>query len=441
MSSIEQITDALNKSGLREYTAIELRALTDRLKQKIQEGIDRSDNVEPQNGDILATQTGIDPVTTDTLEAVEVGTVAVVAACGGTNWVFTTCRKNPEGEFALDHEVVVTISEEERVHTFDSLTRLIVQQLIKTIDLNGVRFEKELSIGISLGFSHTNIVLDNGDIDARIIDGNLPKKWRITDCDNTVAAEEQPSLARLIRSHLKEAGFHNIGTIAIANDTVAVALDSTAQGQGIDTLPAGFVFGTGTNASMYGNSETGLLNLESGHCVLFETDLVHEGMLKKGYFTNTVPTIEHYVGGMYVVKRFATALEVISDDIPYAQQWVDPILHSTDQALVSHLASGDMECIPGANTCTIEEKTVLQEAARRALVQAAQLMGVKIAAAIEYIGSDKDIVALPYEGSLLKKGYAVYDVAVETASQLTGKEVRLYSASGMIGIGKLAVVI
>lgn len=434
-------TSLLDAVGLRPFTEKELFDMRDRLIEQIQIGLHREDmSAFPADGGVQAIPTHVQPITFEQVAALPEGSAAIVAACGGTNWIFTVARKEYNGQIVLEEPVTVTIPEKYREHTFDSLMELIADHVMTAVQKYHLEEYTRLPIAISFGFPQHNMQLSNGDIDARITSGKLPKKWRVMDCDETCPPEQQPSLAGLLRDKLEEKGLKDVGRIVFANDTVAVALDVQFGAEDGVNMPAGFVFGTGTNAAMMGTPQQGIVNLEAGHARTPESDATFERMVGKGYVREAEPTIEHWLGGGYIPYRMAAAMRCIATEYPQAKKWADFIVDHEDQTLVSDLASGTLFCVPG-EMCTNDDREFLQECAERALAQAAQLIAVEVAAVTEVMQIEEKHIFVPFEGGVLKNAFGVSDTARATLKQLLPeKEIELYAASGMVGIAKLAML-
>lgn len=439
--------ELLDNVGLRPFTDEELFTMRDKLVDQIQTGLNRTNESEwPADGGVQAIPTHVQPINYEQVAELPEGSVSIVAACGGTNWIFTVARKQADGRILLEEPVTVTIPEKNREHTFDSLMQLIADNVMAAVKKYCLEGYTKLPIAISFGFPQRNLVLENGDIDARILSGKLPKKWRIIDAFDELPEEDekQTSLAGLLREKLLEGGMESVGRIVFSNDTVAVALDvQHAEESGV-SLPAGFVFGTGCNAAMMGLPQQGIVNLEAGHARVPEEDAAFIRMVAKGYTQSTEPDIESLLGGGFIPYRIAAAMRCIAPDMPKAKQWAQFIVEHEDQTLISDLASGVLKCVPG-EMCSNEDREFLQESANRALTQAGQMIAVQVAATVEVLrqntGLQGEKYFAPFEGGVLKNAYGVSDTARGTLKQLVpDAEIELYTASGMVGIAKLAMI-
>ncbi|HLD21498.1 MAG TPA: hypothetical protein VJB65_01215, partial [Patescibacteria group bacterium] len=433
--------EKLNEIGFRPFEQTELQTLFTELKNAIHIGISRKGVPTSEDGGLLAFPTGVTPITQKDVERIPEGTAAIVCACGGTNWIFTKATRGKNGTVKLAEPYVRPIPKNQRQHTFASLTELFATEIFNVAQEYNLTETPNLPIAVSFGFPQTTVRTTNGDIDARVNRSNLPKFWKITDCDESLPPEKQPSLSRLLRVALRKKGMKSIGRIVFVNDTVAVALDVQHDGKDSKDLPVGFVFGTGTNAAMDGNSKKGIINLEAGHAKAMQADHVFEHMLKKKLVPGTIPVLEYWMGGGYLPARIAGAIWCMADYFADPKQMTKTILKNTNQALVSEIAQGVSPRKLGLHSGPSEYKTV-SECARRTLIQAGQVIGVMIATVCAETGYTKGKVHVPYEGSLLNKGYLVEKTAQQTIHSLLPKSnIVPYKACGMNGVAKLAMLL
>ncbi len=431
----QAIKERFDDMRFRWFSHQEIRDIANRLSTAIQIGIDRQGIPTRADGGVLAIPSHVTAISQSQIAQLPEDAVAITAACGGTNWIFTLARKQADGTVILEEASSDEMPEGERTHTFDSLMDLIAGNVARVAKQYGVEAHPHLAIGISFGFPQTNLKQENGDIDCRITMSHLPKKWIVTDCDDSVPAEQQPSLSDLLRTKLTALGITSPGAITIINDTVAVSLDV----QHVDDLPVGFVFGTGTNAALFVDSTKGILNLESGHMPM-EPDAVWEEMKRRGYITEERPVMEHWMGGGNLPYRIAAALYLVEDMVPNAARFAEMFINTENQALISHLASSDFSDLQFAGV-TPEEEDVLRSVCRRVLTQAGQVIGIMSAVVAEHAGYKQGSAHFPFEGSLMKKGYNVQRTALDTAELLIpGHQLQPYVATGMIGVAKLAMV-
>ncbi|MCW1929838.1 MAG: hypothetical protein KIH62_000815 [Candidatus Kerfeldbacteria bacterium] len=432
-----QLQQKLDHSGIRSMTSEELRERFEHFRETIRIGAQRTTAPTSTDGGLLAFPTHVPPMNGEGVRALPLGTAAIAAACGGTNWIFQKATVTALGEVALSEGFIRPIPPEQRTHTFASLVNLIASEVVNVAKEYGLMEVEKLPIAISLGFPQTNIRLDNGDIDARINKPILPKFWKITDCNGELAPEQQPSLAAMLRAELTRLGVRSVGRIVFVNDTVAVALD--AQHPGKD-LAVGFVFGTGTNAAMDSRTEKGLLNLEAGAAKIMPIDSALQYMIDKELVPYSSSNIEYWMGGGYLPARVAAAVEMVRESFTDPEQVKTVLLQSFNQALLSEIAEGFS---PRKNEFHVgpSEYTLLKEIARRVLVEAGQCIGLMIASVVAELGVETGEWMIPYEGSLMAKAYSVQDAAQKVIRELLpNATLTPYKASGMVGIAKFAMV-
>lgn len=427
----EEQNKQLQQIGLHRYSDDELLEIQRAFAQQISIGVARDGSPTTEDGGVMAIPSSVEPIRQEQVNQVPDNSPVITAACGGTNWFFTLGTKQSDGTVTIKDSASRTITESERTHTFTSLMDIIAEGVASVATEYGVEEHPQLPVAISFGFPQINIRLENGDIDARLPTGDLPKKWKITDYDPSLSIEEQPSLAGILRQELQQRGVKDPGVIIINNDTVAVATDVQHEVEkGID-LPVGFVFGTGTNACVFAGTEKGIINLEAGHATSMKADSIHTQMQQNNYVELGHVIMEHWVGGGMLPYRLAAAFELLGED-----ELQQVVLDSEDQAFVSHAAEG----IVGTHISQ-QQKDLLQECAARVLTQAGQLIGVFIATVSSAAGYESGKAHVPYEGSLLKKGYRVQKTVQETVSLLLPEsDIEPYVASGMVGLAKLALV-
>jgi hexokinase len=264
--------------------------------------------------------------------------------------------------------------------------------------------------------------------------------WRITNCDESVPVESQPSLAELLRSELRDRGIVTNGRIVFANDTAAVVLDAESAPH-IPTLPVGFVFGTGVNAAVYSNTERGIINLETGRGTFVPPDNVTEIMEQRGWVPKNSAELEHWIGGAYLPKRVAGYVLANADELTDAEQVARKILTSDQQTLLSDIASGESPKNFGLHIGPSEYPTI-RACVRTVMQQAGQLIGIHVAAVSSAIGYQHGKVIVPYEGSLYAKGHGIQQHAMQTVRMLLpDADMQLQHVSGMRGVAKLSLVL
>ncbi len=430
----------LDEIGLRPFTADEVRELADRLSKSISIGLKRPGEPTNTDGGVLAAPTGVQHIKLAEVQKVPDHTRGITAACGGTNWIFAETQKEPNGQVTIGRSFVRKIPENERQHTYDSFTEIIADGIARVAKQCELLNEPTLPVSISLGFPQINTETADGDIDALIPRRKLPKFWEITDFTEAVPALQQPSLARLIKAKLKAKGVSGVGQLVMVNDTVAVALDVQHGGDEGEDAPVGFVFGTGTNGALFAGKKKGMVNLEIGHAEIMDQEPVLEVMQKRGWAPDTRPIMEYWMGGAFIPARVMAGVELLSEFVSDSKAINKQITGSQNQALISDMAKGRQSPLVGLSLLA-DDYMVAQLCAKRALHQAAQLIGVHLATVCQAVKYTEGIAFIPYEGSVLGKGHHVKRKALETAKLLLPQlELKPYEASGMVGVAKLALV-
>lgn len=422
------------------FTPSQLTQYKKVLQKQVHIGVTREGGVTTKDGGVMAIPTHITALGPLQIGPIPEGMTAIAAACGGTNWVFSTATKQADGSLVMQEMNKRPIAEPARVHTVASLSGLMADQISETIVQAKLEQQEKLPIAISFGFPHVTVRMDNGDVDARIMHKQLPKYWQVTDCNESLPAEEQASFADNIRTALSERGHANIGRIVFVNDTVAVVLDVQEQKEEIH-LPVGFVFGTGTNGAMQPNEEKGIINLEAGQAQVIDADPVHNAMVAGGLIPSPDPIIEHWMAGAYIPVRIAAALDVMPTKPAWYAKCRELFLSKEHQTIVSDIASGDMNWSDFDIEMNPSEAQMLQELAKASLAQAGQLMAVMVAAVVAELGYTTGTTAIPYEGALLQKGVGVMDAFMAALGELLpGHGIEMYHAAGVAGVAKLAMI-
>lgn len=427
----------LDAIGLQPFTEEELRGLSLRLSRSISIGLARTGAPTTTDGGALAAPTGMQPITLEQVQQVPDGVRGITAACGGTNWVFAETRKEPSGQVTMGRSATRKFLENERQYTYDSFTEIIAEGIAGLAKECGLMNESTLPVSISLGFPQINTDTAEGDVDALLPRRKLPKFWVITDYDESVPALKQPSLAQLIKVKFTAKGISGVDQIVILNDTVAVALDVQHGGKDGADAPVGFVFGTGTNAALFAGQKKGLVNLEIGHTEVMEQDKVLEVMQRHGWVPENRSYMEYWMGGAFLSARVMAAVELVGELVSDAAAINQQIAGSDNQSLVSELAQGGSAGLSLAD----HDLKILQACSQRVLHQAAQLIGVHLVTVCQAAKAVTGAVSIPYEGSVLGKGFEVRQQALEVVKLLLPKmELKPYEASGMVGVAKLAMV-
>lgn len=430
----------LDQLGLRPFTLEELHELSHRLSKSISIGLKRPGEPTNTDGGVLAAPTGVQHIKLEQVQKVPDHMRGITAACGGTNWIFAETQKEPNGQVTIGRSFVRKMPENERQHTYDSFTEVIADGIARVAQQCDLMNEQILPVSISLGFPQINTETEEGDVDALLPRRKLPKFWEITDYKETASVFKQPSLAKLIKAKLKAKGVSGVTKIVMVNDTVAVALDVQHGGEEGEDAPVGFVFGTGTNGAMYANKKKGMVNLEIGHAEMMDLDPVLEVMQQHGWAPEKKQIMEYWMGGAFIPARVMAGVELLAEFVSSPKDINKQIAASQNQALISDMAKGRQSPLVGLSLIA-DDYLVARMCAKRALAQAAQLIGVHLATVCQAAKYTEGVAFIPYEGSVLGKGHHVKRRALETAKILLPKlELKPYEASGMVGVAKLAMV-
>lgn len=439
-AKLTQVTQRLDHIGLRPFTLEELQELSRRLRKSISIGLKRQGEPTLTDGGVLAAPTGVQHITLEQVQKVPDYMRGITAACGGTNWIFAETQKEPSGQVTIGRSFVRKMPENERQHTYDSFTEMIADGIARVAKQCDLMHESTLPVSISLGFPQINTETEEGDVDALLPRRKLPKFWEITDYKETMSVLKQPSLAKLIKAKLKAKGVSGVTKIVMVNDTVAVALDVQHGGEEGKDAPVGFVFGTGTNGAMYANKKKGMVNLEIGHAEIMDMDPVLEIMQKRGWVPEKKQIMEYWMGGAFIPARVMAGVELLADFVSSPAEINKQISRSQNQALISDMAKGRQSPLIGLSL-KADDYLVARMCAKRALHQAAQLIGVHLATVCQAAKYTEGMAFIPYEGSVLGKGHDVKRKALETAKiLLPNMELKPYEASGMVGVAKLAMI-
>jgi len=160
------------------------------------------------------------------------------------------------------------------------------------------------------------------------------------------------------------------------------------------------------------------------------------------------------MGGNFVRARVSTMMYILGEQgiVEDGIEIFNGIMSSGDKKIISKLAEGALTP-EEYELLGIEDDVglLIQEAAKRTLDQAAQLMAVKIAGLAlyhiqrsdnpsEYMGENK-VINVPAEGAMLWDAYGVKEkVAGELKRLLPEYNFALQESSGLLGIAQLAMV-
>ena len=367
---------------------------------------------------ILAIDTGIKPITQNQWKQVATGKKVIACAYAGTNWITALIEKNVNGKPIYKELNRTVISSDKHQITFNSFVELMADNIISSV--RDIDLSKIDTLAIALGFSQKNIITTYG-VEAQFNVKYPGKTWNILDYNENIPPENQPYLGKILLEKLHINNLRNFKYIFFQNDTNAVANfidDSTVS----NTIGAGFIFGTGDNASL------GQLNLELGRLDLIEADEIYDGLIKEKIITDSTKKIEQWMGGDYIVKRLAMEMLLKGE-----KEIFNTIMSKHDDTIISDIASGKYE-----NKILGKAQT----SAQRILIEAGQLIGVVLSAVATAGEYEPHITAfLPVEGSVFWNGYGVKETAINTLNSLIpNNKLNIIKASGIIGIGQSAMV-
>ena len=432
----KSVQRTLNQIGLSDYSASQLRQKASSLTQQIQTGLKRTDSTQiGRDNGVAAIDTHVSPLTQEEWSRVPEGKSVIACAFAGTNWIVNTVTKENGKAQLGKNEVKVENLIENRTVTYGGFISRMADQIEK-VSKNNPKLD---TVAIALGFAHENIIEGNENIDARILSDNPGKFWKITDYKD----HEKDLVGKSLLEELKRRKCDSITKFVIQNDTNAVAhATSTSKST---KLPAGFVFGTGDNASL------GKRNLEVGYAIVNSEDDIFLEMKKRKYISegNQNNLIEYMMGGDYIKFRAIAALGLLQDqkliNTAEASSIISSLMTSDDGAIISKIASNKIGRRK-LGTLIHEEispdtYSILQEIASRSLRQAGQMMGVVIAAVAQSAGYNQtQETTYNVEGSVYWKGYKVQEEVKKTLTILSPENrLRAIEASGLIGIAQLGM--
>ena len=329
----------LSAIGLDVFNQYELETLYHSLCKRIEIGLHRSGSPTQEDGGLLAIRTGIPVLTQALWQQVPPGSEALVCAYGGTNWIIGHAKKDEDGTVCIVELSKHTIAVTERCQTFQGFVQLMANLLLATSKAHHLTHIS--TVGISFGFAHISERVAYG-IEAILTSGYLSKGWQLSDWDQ----QEDTRLGKALMEVLNASGELHVEQIALVNDTCAVALDFGAVTsyvrQGVDVLPVGIVYGTGTNACL--GDRTELVNLEIGEAP-YEQELPKDPVIEAMVARNVVvspPILEYYTGG-FLPLRLAVALELLDEQgvLPQGKALGEAMRYA-DGALLSNLAAGNV---------------------------------------------------------------------------------------------------
>jgi hypothetical protein len=370
------------------------------------------------NRKILAIDTGIKPITWSQWKQAPIGKKVISCAYAGTNWITALIEKST-GDKPLYNELNSTLIKSNKHQiSIDNFVELMADNIItatRNIDLTDID-----TVAIALGFSQNNKITTYG-LEAQFNVKYPGKTWNILGFNENITPENQPYLGKILLEKLHKNNLGNFKYIFFQNDTNAVANfinESTID----NTIGAGFIFGTGDNASI------GRFNLELGRLDLIEADEIYNGLINEKIITVNTRKLEQWMGGDYIIKRLAMEMLLKGEN-----EIFNTIMANQDDTILSVIASGKYKN-------PILSKA--QSSAQRILTEVGQLIGVVMVAVATAGGYDSQIPAvLLVEGSVFWKGFGVKETAKDIMNLLIPhNHLNIIEASGIIGIGQAAIV-
>ena len=260
----------------------------------------------------------------------------------------------------------------------------------------------------------------------------------MTDFDSTRKPEEHSRLGEALLQSLHYKGLPQVREVYFQNDTIAVAHDVSSDA---DVLPVGFVFGTGSNASL-GRYNTQL----SGQEGILPSDEISGRMMERGDVRNP-RQLKVLVGGKRMANRVIAAAELMADRKivrPESAKSIGELVKQGNGTILSQIASGEVGYVELSKMypLTLDEYDTLRRSCRMVLNQAGQVIGVMVGSVVSAAGyPGRGETRLPVEGSVFWKGYNVKAKAGQTLNLLIpDNEISFHEASGIRGVSKLAMV-
>jgi len=424
-----------NKIQFRPYTLDELRTHEQNLRQSIVKSIARPPGQKMAPDEMMAIDTGSEPLTKAQWDMVPAGTQALGCNFGGQNWKVVLAEKNNRGKVGIiDTRELKNIHERDRKVAFPQLIGRMADQIgevVKDKDISAIQ-----AIAMSLGFAHKKEATEIGE-DGAFTDREISKFWEITDF------AENLFIGRALFKALEERGIqlpHRL--IYIDNDTKAVANAVIDIDEAIEKLAMGGVFGTGMNLFLR------RINLEIGHKKLSSDEVARE-MARRGFLPFKEEGVEkrfeyeHMIGGDYIKYRALAALGLAGNrgllNNEIAEGVIRRILDDKNESIVSDLARGDKETQIRLDMADdIYEAATL--AAKTALAQAGQLMITMIHAVAAEAGFTGQKAYVPVEGSVYAKGEGIQSIMKKTSQELhPGNQLEIKEVNGLEGMIQYAM--
>lgn len=432
---LQALSGFFNKIQFRHYSADELRIHEQDLRHSIVKSITRAPDQKMAPDEMMAIDTGSEPLTKAQWDMVPAGTQALGCNFGGQNWKVVLAEKNNQGKVGiLDMRELKNIPERDRKVEFPQLIGRMADQIVEVVkgkDISAVQ-----AVAISLGFAHKKEATEIGE-DGAFTDREISKFWEITDF------AENLFIGKALFEALEERGIilpHRL--IYIDNDTKAVANTVIDIDEAIEKLAMGGVFGTGMNLFLR------RINLEIGHKKL-QPDEVAREMTRRKFLPFKEEDVdnrfeyEHIIGGDYIKYRALAALGLAGNqklfDKELVERVIENIIKEGSGSIVSDLARGDK---------TIKDRLAIDDnifeaasiAAQTALTQAGQLMVTMIHAVAAEAGLTGQKAYVPVEGSVYERGYQIQEVMKRTSQLLhPGNKLEIKIVNGLEGMIQYAM--
>ena len=427
---------------IRKYTPVEIGAAFAQLKNEILIGLKRISDKKSDDGGLEAIDSSIKPISAKDLEKVSSDTKVLYGAYAGTNWITGIALKL--GKSILEQRLVTKsfLNKSERnFKSRDEFAKMVGDQIKEACDtLNSDK--KSLSIiAVSFGFPQIPKTTKQGR-DAMLTAEHLTKSWYIKDGVELL-------VGKYVLEYLKSIGLGFINRIYFGNDTTAVALDVSAKylsekTEDLESLPIGFVMGTGDNGSAVfrGYKNDNLVNLEIGSAVGFGTDQILEEMMKENLVPTKTPIIEYYMGGDYLLARLAISMKLLGKNNFYKAL----MTYAPGSKITSRLAAREVVAEELSDLLKLrvssDDLFMLNEVAKRMMNKGGQVAGTMVAAVCDLAGWGKDVHgAIPIEGTVFHQGFGFREMVRRTMKLLLPKNRLVFlQGSGTRGIATEAMI-
>lgn len=424
-----------NNIQFRPYSPGELRIHEQNLRRSIVKSIARAPDQAMAQDEMMAIDTGSEPLTKAQWDMVPTGTQTIGCNFGGQNWKVVLAEKNDQEKVGIiDTRELKNIPERDRKVTFPQLIGRMADQISEVVE--GKDISAVQAIAISLGFAHKKETTDIGE-DGAFTGREISKFWEILDFKDNLF------IGQALFKALEERGInlpHRL--IYIDNDTKAVANTVIDVDEAIEKLAMGGVFGTGMNLFLR------RINLEIGHKKL-QPDEVAREMARRGFLPFREVVVderfeyEHMIGGDYIKYRALAALGLAGNrkllDKEVVERVIEKIIEEGSGSIVSDLARGDKVT---RDRLAVDDEMfeAVSLAAQTALAQAGQLMMTMIHAVAAEAGFTGQKAYVPVEGSVYEKGEGIQDMMEETSQKLhPGNQLEIKVVNGLEGMIQYAM--